>query len=183
MPGPLSTTSAAAFDVAARPAVVMDNGTGYTKMGFSGNQEVCSHVRPKKLLPIAKIMNCCRFLHRRSASLLLSTLVTRHSAAQSKQHFFPRKSRCVESVACLQPTFVIPTVVGNPDFKGRGDPLNDLGFCIGDEAISKAASSALTYPIRQGTVNPHPSPEPLAAGTHPFILGGDCGWADVCSRL
>ena len=57
-----------------------------------------------------------------------------------------------EQCGYLQPTFAIPTVVGIPEFKGRGGPLNDLDFCIGDEAISKAASSSLTYPIRQGMV-------------------------------
>ena len=57
----------------------------------------------------------------------------------------------------LQPTFVIPTVIGIPEFKGRGGPLNDLDFCIGDEAIGKAASSSLTYPIRQGMVITHPA--------------------------
>jgi hypothetical protein len=40
MPGPLSNPSIDEFNVEARPAVVMDNGTGYTKMGFSGNHEV-----------------------------------------------------------------------------------------------------------------------------------------------
>ena len=31
---------ASAWESCSRPAVVVDCGTGYTKMGFSGNQEV-----------------------------------------------------------------------------------------------------------------------------------------------
>lgn len=54
----------------------------------------------------------------------------------------------------VQPSFVIPTVVANwdPSIKACEGPLDDLDFSIGEEALSKAASSSLTYPIKHGMV-------------------------------
>lgn len=54
----------------------------------------------------------------------------------------------------LQPNFVIPTAIGVPDHtkRTRKAPLVDLDFSIGTEALDKAASSTVTFPIRHGVV-------------------------------
>ena len=70
--------------------------------------------------------------------------------------------------ALLQPSFVIPTVVANwdPLIKGGEGPLDDLDYSIGHEALSKAAASSLTYPVKHGMVRSQSS---LA-----FILSKTC---------
>jgi len=78
---------------ASRPALVIDNGTGYTKMGFSGNAE---------------------------------------------------------------PSYIIPSCIGVNDTVTaagrRGSALEDLDYAIGQEALSAASSTTVSWPIRHGTV-------------------------------
>lgn len=58
----------------------------------------------------------------------------------------------------MQPSFVLPTVVANwdPTIKKGGGPLDDLDYSIGHEALSKAATSSLTYPVKHGMVRSQP---------------------------
>jgi len=79
------------------PAVVIDNGTGYTKMGYAGNST---------------------------------------------------------------PSFIIPSTIGVKETAKIGDSatrrlgrgLEDLDFCIGDEAIANQKTYANHYPIRHGQI-------------------------------
>lgn len=59
-------------------------------------------------------------------------------------------------LCAMQPSFVIPTVVANwePAMRRGGGQLDDLDYSIGHEALSKASSSSLTYPIKHGMVTP-----------------------------
>ena len=48
------TSMFTALDPSQRPAVVMDCGTGFTKMGFAGNLQVCA--RPLSLPSLAHLL-------------------------------------------------------------------------------------------------------------------------------
>ena len=52
----------------------------------------------------------------------------------------------------LQPSVVVPTVLAVPQARSRPGPLDDLDYCIGDEALAAATSCSLHYPVRQGVV-------------------------------
>ncbi|CAD7697900.1 unnamed protein product [Ostreobium quekettii] len=83
------------MDGAQRPAIVMDCGTGYTKLGYAGN------VEPSYCFPTA--------------------ISSGPSAAQR-----------------------------SPSQQASG--LEDLDFCIGDEALAHGPTCPVTYPIKHGMV-------------------------------
>lgn len=53
----------------------------------------------------------------------------------------------------MQPSVVIPTVLATPQAPSRPGPLDDLEYCIGNEALAAATSCSLHYPVRQGVVS------------------------------
>lgn len=59
-------------------------------------------------------------------------------------------------VEFVQPSFCIPTVLGSEPHKRGGmrgvEGVNDLGECIGHDALACATTSKLQYPIKQGLV-------------------------------
>ena len=52
-----------------------------------------------------------------------------------------------------QSSVVIPTVLAAPQARSRPGPLDDLEYCIGNEALAAATSCSLHYPVRQGVVS------------------------------
>ena len=83
------------------------------------------------------------------------SMFSEHSSHLS-QHQLSCCSGNEARLCAMQPNFVIPTVVANwdPAMRRGGGQLDDLDYSIGHEALSKASSSSLTYPIKHGMVIP-----------------------------
>ena len=56
-----------------------------------------------------------------------------------------------------EPSFIIPSCISvNDSVTGagrRGGALEDLDFCIGQEALAASSTSTVSWPIRHGTVD------------------------------
>jgi actin-related protein 3 len=110
-----------------KPAVVIDNGTGYTKMGYAGNTE------PSFIIPSVIATKDPKMV--RSASACCHGLLAAATAC-SLPH---RASRPYVFTAASQ---------ARKDWKG----VEDLDFWIGDEAMARANEYTINYPIRHGIV-------------------------------
>lgn len=112
-----------------RPVVVMDNGSGYTKMGFSGN---------------AAVRSCSNF--KRAPNSVCNTM-------QKQQRIY--SYLCPTLLSCMQPNFIIPTAISLADSMrkaaGPASCSDDCNILIGEEAVSQHAHS-VHYPIRHGVV-------------------------------
>ncbi len=144
------------MDPASKPAVVMDCGTGYTKMGFAGNVQV----RRWQMVRWAARAGAQR---RRppapGASGAPGPQPQRPWMPARPRHSLPRAPRAHPPAPsphppCTQPSFVIPTAITTGDWRPAGtarhSDLPDLDFQIGHDALSAAATSSVCYPVRQG---------------------------------
>jgi actin-related protein len=115
-----------------RPVIVMDNGSGYTKMGFHGNAAV-------RNVPMYQMANHQMEL----APIYVIRLVLLSSYSTSNCLFL------------MQPNFVIPTAIsfGGSERRAAGPAScsDDSQVFIGDEALSNTRNS-VHYPIRHGVV-------------------------------
>lgn len=109
------------------PAVVMDNGTGYTKLGFAGNDS------PSWVIPTA--------------------IATRASGSSSKPSAPSKPSFLSSSTA--GGSSHSNTKTASSSLSGIKSDMADLDFYIGDEAIeaAKGPSYSLNYPIRHGQID------------------------------
>lgn len=147
-----------------RPAVVLDCGTGFLKMGLAGAQ---GWQEPAQLAMCAPappaVPSCARCstsrLHSSPASLVMSWLCCQpwpHASAS------PAHTPSGDEA----PRFVEPTVVayhgagtGTSGLRSGGkaaaaaDPLADLDYSFGHAALANAAGSALTYPMKGGVIS------------------------------
>ena len=68
---------------------------------------------------------------------------------------FPLRTRQMGFAGNVEPSHIIPTCIAVNDSvatAGRRGPLEDLDFTIGYEALSNAASTTVSWPIRHGQV-------------------------------
>lgn len=118
--------AAGAMDATQRPAVVIDCGTGYTKMGYAGNVEP-SHIIPTAIgIPEG------------------TTSATSNKVRRSSPHRFTSDA----SAALLGITL---TENGHTQMRG-GRALDDLDFHIGNDALANAGQYTVKYPIQHGQV-------------------------------
>jgi hypothetical protein len=107
------------------PAVVMDNGTGYTKMGFAGNTE------PQFIIPTAI---ACR----------------EDPNIQSKSTGLKPPS----SMGTIRGEGSLGASSGKGGGRSGIGPLADLDFTIGDEALAMNPQVySVNYPIRHGLID------------------------------
>ncbi|KAI8871152.1 putative ARP3-actin related protein [Ramicandelaber brevisporus] len=111
------------------PAVVLDNGTGYTKMGFAGNSD------PQYVIPTA-----------------IATKTDTASGARAGPAVPPRPAFLGGGGGGIggSGSSIGRASAGNLASK-RG--IEDLDFYIGDDAITNSMTYALSYPIRHGTID------------------------------
>ncbi|KAG8760470.1 Arp2/3 complex subunit, actin nucleation center [Serendipita sp. 396] len=108
--------------------IILDNGTGYSKIGFAGNSDPSLYDVLSVFLTLSWLTACYFF-----PSVFPTAIATREHAAASTTRGPP-----------------IPTKPGNLASK-RG--IEDLDFYIGDEAIANAKTYGLHYPIRHGLID------------------------------
>ena len=66
-----------------------------------------------------------------------------------------------------EPSYIVPTAIATKDgvkagdHRARGGEMEDLDFFIGDEAVSRATTHAVSYPIRHGLIENWDSMERL----------------------
>ncbi|KAL3230423.1 Actin-related protein 3 [Nakaseomyces bracarensis] len=116
------------------PAIVMDNGTGLTKLGFAGNDS------PSWVFPTA-IANA------QPSNTKKTTVVNKSSAGDSSNSYFANSTSATSYNGDMSSLLLSNNLAGK-----RG--TEDLDFYIGNEALAAAQSQSysLSYPIRHGQV-------------------------------
>ena len=120
------------------PALVMDCGTGFSKLGFAGNAQVGETGAKSSQAARARRGFCtldCKVLSARP---------------------YPLESR-MSHVWLLQPCFSLPTAIALHDKVLKAGQkqtgLEDLQYYIGDEAVDRTATHNVSFPVRQGVVS------------------------------
>lgn len=114
------------------PAIVMDNGTGYSKLGSA-------LLRSRTCLPVLTLLSLCRFAGNSDPSFVFPTCIATRSAPAGSS------------------TSRAPSVPSKPSGLGSGHlaskrGIEDLDFFIGDEAIANNKTYAVNYPIKHGQI-------------------------------
>ncbi|KAJ9093873.1 hypothetical protein QFC21_006246 [Naganishia friedmannii] len=106
------------------PPLVIDNGTGYTKMGFAGNPE---------------------------PSFVFPTVIATHGSSTSGASGGGKST--VSAPSRQGGSGGPPPVANKPGHLASKRGIDDLDFFIGDEAIANSKTYSLHYPIKHGMVD------------------------------
>ena len=129
------TTRSAGYTM---PAVVMDNGTGYTKMGFAGNTE------PQFIIPTA--IAC------REDPSIKSKISGAMPSPSSTVGGIAYRGEGMSSLSSS--SFITSSSKGGSRSGGGLGPLADLDFAIGEEAMTlNPQIYSVNYPVRHGLID------------------------------
>lgn len=154
------------MDPTKRPAVVIDNGTGYTKVRFvDAPTENCTG---RKTLPNLRwAVRRRRSPHTHRRWIANNVTFWRTDVAESRIPLItdlPTKHVriCVHAqlgfAHNVEPSYMIPTCIALDDsinkmnVAGRSGGLADLNYAIGDEALAQSSSRTVSWPIRHGQI-------------------------------
>jgi actin-related protein 3 len=117
------------------PAVVMDNGTGYTKMGFAGNTE------PQFIIPTSIACREDPSIKSKISGRMPSSVTVGGTAYRG------------EGTSLLSSSFITSSSSKGAGRGGLG-PLADLDFAIGEEAMTlNPQVYSVNYPVRHGLID------------------------------
>lgn len=162
-----------------KPAVVLDCGTGFLKMGLAGVLRGRGGLRAAAAATGVTVAEGCAatrlLLHTRNnraggtRQLFMACSMRCRRCRPPPQHAWPSlpgPTRTPAPPGDEQPRFVEPTVIAyhgagtsTSGLRGGGkaaaaaDPLADLDYSIGSAALANTAGSALTYPMRGGVIS------------------------------
>lgn len=135
------------------PAVVMDNGTGLTKLGFAGNDS------PSWIFPTAiatsqgsQSTSSSKKIDT-STNISNSTFSTNYSSSAAAASSGSKNSYYAKSTSATAFDNLNPNVLLSNNLAGKRG-TEDLDFYIGNEALiaSQGPSYSLSYPIRHGQI-------------------------------